>query len=242
MQTSATLRNLFSFVLSSSLLCGAALSSLGCEGQRFGAREAGALTGAALGAGLGAIVGNQAGNTGAGIAIGSGFGALAGGLVGNEVDNQNAALDDRESRLNDQERELAENRRLIDELRARGADVRPSDRGVVVNLPDVLFDFNSARLTREAARTARDIADVASTASGRTIAVEGHTDSIGTIEYNKRLSLNRARSVADALSREGVSRGRMVVRGLGESEPITTNATDSGRARNRRVEVIIENR
>jgi len=214
----------------------------GCESQKFGAREAGALTGAALGAGLGAIVGNQAGSTGAGIAIGSGFGALAGGLVGNEMDNQDSALDDREARLNGQERELAENRRLIDELRSRGADVRPSDRGVVVNLPDVLFDFNSARLTRSAARTVQDIADVASTASGRKIAVEGHTDSVGTIAYNKRLSFDRARSVADSLSRDGVPRGRLAVRGLGESEPITTNSTESGRARNRRVEVIIENR
>lgn len=213
-----------------------------CEGQKFGAREAGAVTGAALGAGLGAIVGNQTGSTGAGIAIGSGFGALAGGLIGNEIDNQNAALDDREAKLDAQERELAENKRLIEQLRARGADVRSSNRGVVVNLPDVLFDFNSSRLTGEAGRTVRDIADVARTASDRRIAVEGHTDSVGTIEYNRRLSLDRARSVADALSREGVPRGRLSVRGLGESEPVTTNATSSGRARNRRVEVIIENR
>lgn len=216
--------------------------TLGCEGQRVGAREKGALTGGALGAGLGAIVGNQFGSPGAGVAIGAGFGALTGGLIGNEIDNQDAALAERDERLRSQEAQLEENRRLISALRGRGVDVRSTDRGVVINLPDVLFEFNQSRLTSAARRTVREIGEIAQTSGDRRIAVEGHTDSIGSIAYNKRLSVDRARAVADELVAEGVSGRRILIRGLGESEPVASNATDAGRARNRRVEVIIENR
>jgi OOP family OmpA-OmpF porin len=74
------------------------------------------------------------------------------------------------------------------------------------------------------------------------VAIEGHTDSIGTVEYNQRLSEDRAHSVAAQLVREGISRGRMSTRGFGEAKPIASNKTEAGRTRNRRVEVIIENR
>lgn len=214
----------------------------GCEGQRFGAREAGALGGAGVGAGLGAIVGHQVGNAGAGVAIGSAFGALTGALIGNSIDNTNDNLDQNEARLAEQERQLQENRRLIEELRSRGTDARITDRGVVVNLPDVLFEFGRSALTAEARSTAREIADVIRSSPGRHISVEGHTDSIGTIEYNQRLSEDRARSVAAQLVSEGVPRGRVSTHGFGETRPIASNKSDAGRQRNRRVEVIIENR
>ncbi len=214
----------------------------GCEPGQIGAREKGALGGAALGAGLGAIVGNQVGNPGVGVAIGSGFGALAGGLLGEGVDQQDREIQAREERLDAQERELQENRRLLEELRARGVDVRQTKRGVVVNLPDVLFEFDSARLTPSARRTARDIAEALRDAPGRSIAVEGHTDSIGTVAYNQRLSENRARSVADALVDSGVSARAVHTRGYGERDPVASNSSESGRQRNRRVEVVIENR
>lgn len=227
--------------VSSLLLC-AVLALVACEGRQFGARETGALGGAALGAGLGAIIGNQTGSTGAGIAIGSAVGALSGGLIGNELDRQDAALTQNEERIAAQERQLEENRRLIQELRQRGADVYSTERGVVVNLPDVLFEFDSARLTGDARRVVGDISDALRQAPGRTVSIEGHTDSIGTLEYNQTLSEARARSVASELVVQGVARGKIATRGYGESQPIASNKTDSGRQRNRRVEVIIENR
>jgi outer membrane protein OmpA-like peptidoglycan-associated protein len=215
----------------------------GCEGQQIRGREAGALTGGALGAGLGAIVGNQSGNSGEGALIGAAAGALAGGLLGNQVDNTNAALDDRDKKLSERERQLQENRRLIDELRRGGADVRSTDRGVVVNLPDILFEFDRARLTSDARRNVGEIGSVITAqASGRRVAVEGHTDNIGTVSYNQRLSEERVQSVVNALSERGVSRRTIVTRGYGESQPIASNRTSEGRARNRRVEVVIENR
>ena len=221
--------------------CGAVVLG-GCESGQFKAREAGALSGAALGAGLGAIIGNQTGSTGAGIAIGSAIGGLSGGLIGNSIDSTNARIDDTDRRLSEQDRQIAENKRLIAELRSQGADARITDRGVVVNLPDVLFEFDSARLTAGAGRTARQIARVVGEQKGRHIAVEGHTDSLGTAAYNQRLSEARARSVADELVVNGIPRGRIATRGFGESRPIASNNSSDGRQRNRRVEVIIENR
>jgi len=215
---------------------------LGCEGARLNAREGGALAGAGLGAGLGAIIGNQVGNQGAAIAIGSAIGALSGGLIGNEYDAADERLSEADRRLDERDRQLQENRRIIEELRGRGADVRSTARGVVVNLPDVLFEFDSAKLTPASRQTARDIAEAVRTSPRRLISVEGHTDSIGTVEYNQRLSLARAQSVVAALNSEGISRGRVTPRGFGESNPIAANNTVAGRQRNRRVEVIIENR
>lgn len=215
---------------------------LGCENQQFGAREKGALGGAALGAGLGAIIGNQTGSTGAGIAIGSAVGALSGGLIGNEIDKQDRALSDKQARIEAQERQLRENRRMIDELRSKGVDARSTTRGVVVNLPDVLFEFDSSRLTSGARSTVREIARVLKDSSRRHIAVEGHTDSVGTVAYNQRLSEARARSVSSELIDQGIPRGRLSVKGFGENRPIASNNSEEGRRRNRRVEVIIENK
>jgi outer membrane protein OmpA-like peptidoglycan-associated protein len=213
----------------------------GCENAKFGVREKGALLGGALGAGLGAVVGNQTGNPGAGVAIGSAFGALAGGALGHTVDGQKRENSDRQAKLDQQERELLENRRLIEELKAAGADVRTTERGVVVNLPDVLFEFGKAELTGSAKRVVADIAGALSSISGRRIAIEGHTDSVGSVQFNERLSKDRAYTVADALVDRGVSKRAIAVRGFGESRPVATNSTGSGREKNRRVEVIVEN-
>ena len=111
-----------------------------------------------------------------------------------------------------------------------------------MNLPDVLFEFDKSRLTPQAERTIRNIADVVrERAPRRRVAIEGHTDSKGTIGYNRKLSMSRARAVADELVHRNISPRRISVRGFGESRPIASNRDASGRQRNRRVEVIIEN-
>lgn len=202
----------------------------------------GALTGGALGAGLGAIIGSQSGNAGAGVAIGTAAGLLAGGAMGSSIESQDRQISSREQSISRQEQVLQENRRLIEELRSKGTDARSTDRGVLVNLPDVLFEFGSAKMTQGARRTAKDISDVIKTVPSRHIYVEGHTDSVGTLSYNQKLSENRAWSVADSLVANGVGRDHVLVKGFGENNPISSNATESGRQRNRRVEVIIGNR
>ena len=221
-------------------VCFAVFATTGCAKSLSKAGQ-GALAGAALGAGSGAIIGNQSGNAGAGTAIGAGIGAVAGALMGNSMDKtdlQNEALGEK---IRQNDTLLKENRELIEELKNRGADVRGTDRGVVINLPDILFRFDSDMLTPEANRTLAEIGEVLEGVKGRPIAVEGHTDNIGTVAYNKDLSLRRARSVSRSLARKGVPKQQMTVRGFGEGAPISTNNTDSGRARNRRVEIIVEN-
>ncbi len=216
------------------------LAVSGCA-EGINKTAAGALAGAAVGAGSGAIIGNQTGRSGAGVAIGAGIGALGGALAGNQLDRLDKENKQLEDRVGQNQRLLDENRRLIEELRKRGAEARTSDRGVVINLPDILFQFDRARLTPEAHRTLDEIIDVVRTVKDRPISVEGHTDSVGTVMYNKQLSLRRARAVSQKLASRGVPRGQITVTGYGEGAPIATNNSDAGRARNRRVEIIIEN-
>ena len=213
-----------------------------CENAQFRNREKGALVGGGLGAGLGAIIGNQFGSAGAGVAIGSAFGALSGAVVGQDFDNQEDDQLATEDRLNLNERELAENRRMLDQLKRRGIDARVTKRGVVANLPDVLFDFGKASITASARQAVKEIAEVAKTSNERIISVEGHTDSVGGVSFNQQLSEDRANAVADALEREGVTPGNLRTKGFGKLHPIASNDTDYGRQQNRRVEVIIENR
>jgi outer membrane protein OmpA-like peptidoglycan-associated protein len=188
------------------------------------------------------VIGHQTGHAGAGAAIGGALGGVGGAVVGDQIQAG-------DQRLDAQEQELARNRALIDELKRKNLDVRETKRGVVVNLPDVLFEFNKATLTADARRKNGDIADVLNgpKVSRRRVSVEGHTDSIGGDEYNQRLSERRAEAVASALESQGVNSDRIRTRGFGKRYPIAPNATESGadnpagRAKNRRVEVIIEN-
>ena len=134
-------------------------------------------------------------------------------------------------------------------MRGQDLDARYTERGVVVNFPDVLFEFNKSTLTGDARTKVRDIADVLDEqrVRNRQISVEGHTDSIGGEGYNQRLSERRAVAVASALEKEGVSASRIHTRGFGKKYPIAPNKNSdgsdnpAGRAKNRRVEVIIEN-
>ena len=224
--------------------CFGGLLLSGCS-QGFGGvnkTTTGALGGGALGAGTGAIIGSATGHAGAGVAIGAALGTVGGALVGNQMDQQDEANRQLEGQFSRNQQALDENRRLIEELRKRGADVRSSRRGVVINLPDILFEFDRANLTPEAVRTVGEISEVLRGVEGRRIAVEGHTDSIGNVVYNKQLSMRRAESVSRELGRDGVPAARMHVEGFGEGAPIATNNTEAGRSRNRRVEVIVENR
>jgi outer membrane protein OmpA-like peptidoglycan-associated protein len=167
---------------------------------------------------------------------------VGGAVVGDQIQAQDQQLDQREE-------ELARNRALIEELKRRQLDVRETRRGVVVNLPDILFEFGKADLTRDSRAKVHDVADVLRQPNvrNRTVSVEGHTDSIGSDEYNLRLSQRRAEAVAGALAANGVDERRVRTKGLGKRYPIAPNQNPdgsdnpAGRAKNRRVEVIIEN-
>jgi OmpA-OmpF porin, OOP family len=116
----------------------------------------------------------------------------------------------------------------------------PAKTTKIAEIPGPSFDFDES--TPTAAGKAK-VADAARTlAANPSIHVEvgGHTDSVGGGAYNQRLSERRARMVAEALEREGVGASRLTVRGYGERKPVVANATKSGRARNRRVEIVVD--
>lgn len=107
---------------------------------------------------------------------------------------------------------------------------------------DVLFAPGRADLTAAAGPALKEIADFLNhDARGRKVRIEGHTDSTGSEEANQRLSQDRAEGVAGALVGYGVSREKLVVRGYGKSHPVASNDIPAGQAKNRRVEIFIQN-
>lgn len=123
-------------------------------------------------------------------------------------------------------------------LEELGAQRTPD--GLVLTLPEtVLFDYNSATLRSESAATITKVASVLTYFSTAQIGVRGHTDSTGSADKNQTLSEQRAQSVADALSKGGVTAGRMTVKGFAATQPIASNGDDAGRQKNRRVEIVL---
>jgi outer membrane protein OmpA-like peptidoglycan-associated protein len=120
-------------------------------------------------------------------------------------------------------------------------ETRREARGLIVSLSDVLFDFNQATLKPGAKEKLSKLAGILLAYPDRyRMEIEGHTDAIGSDEYNLKLSEMRAFSVRDYLRQAGIESTRIVaVRGFGKTRPVTTNDTSEGRQMNRRVELII---
>jgi len=117
---------------------------------------------------------------------------------------------------------------------------RTSPTEVRVRMPsDITFDFNRADVKYEFVPRIREVARTLSRYPRMSVTVIGHADAIGSDDYNLRLSERRARSVGDVLNDNGVNARRIDTNGMGEWEPIATNATEWGRAQNRRVEIRI---
>jgi outer membrane protein OmpA-like peptidoglycan-associated protein len=119
------------------------------------------------------------------------------------------------------------------------ADTQSTARGMIVNLPDILFDLNESTLKPDAKLVIAKLAGILLIMQDLNLRIEGHTDSTGSYDYNMRLSEARARSVFDFLASEGIAPERMVVEGYGPDRPIADNTSNEGRSRNRRVEIVI---
>jgi outer membrane protein OmpA-like peptidoglycan-associated protein len=132
--------------------------------------------------------------------------------------------------------QAAELQRQIDELQAR-----PTDRGLVLTLGDVLFTTGQADLKVGATGNLNKLVTFLIEYPNRTVMIEGYTDSVGSEEYNQGLSQRRADSVKTYLVGQGVGSVRLSASGRGESDPVADNDSATGRQQNRRVEVIITN-
>jgi OmpA-OmpF porin, OOP family len=128
--------------------------------------------------------------------------------------------------------------RLEQELAALKA--QQTDRGLVLTLSDVLFEFNRADLKPGAMRTLYPLVTFLKENPTRTVSIEGHTDSIGSQSYNLELSELRADAVRHFLMAQGIDAGRITTVGYGKAYPVASNDTEAGRQQNRRVEVVMQ--
>lgn len=184
-----------------------------------------AKTGAAIGAVVGAVAGNQSSSRN-GKYVGALVGALSGAAIGNYMDKQQRQL----------ERELAQERR-----NNKIAITRIDDETLRLDVrSEASFDVNSASLRKDFRDSLGTMAEIIGEYDQTAVHVIGHTDSTGTQSYNQQLSEKRATSVSRYLSRSGVERQRMRYSGMGENKPIDSNATSSGRSKNRRVEIYLK--
>jgi len=183
----------------------------------------GALAGAAAGAGLGALAGGGKGAA-IGAGIGAGVGAVSGGLIGSYMDRQ--------------EREF---RAIAAEQQATNDRVTRNEDSILMTLDsDTLFDTGSSTIYPGQKDRIVRVGQSLNRNQRTDVMVVGNTDSVGTAEFNQRLSEQRAQAVANTLINAGVNPARIRTRGAGEGNPVATNETAEGRARNRRVEVYVQ--
>ncbi|MBA3065351.1 OmpA family protein [bacterium] len=118
--------------------------------------------------------------------------------------------------------------------------IQEDARGLKVNLSsNILFGSGKAKLQSSANKSLNEVVDLAKAYPENKISIEGHTDSVGSDDYNKKLSLQRAQSIRDYLVSKGLSKERFLVSGFGEEKPIASNRNRAGQLKNRRVEIII---
>ena len=118
-------------------------------------------------------------------------------------------------------------------------ETRETARGLIVNVSDVLFDTGSATLKPGAREKLARVAGILASHPDLKIEIEGHTDSVGTDDYNQRLSERRAESVRAYLIQQKIAPTAVDAEGFGESQPVASNATPTGRQQNRRVELVV---
>ena len=183
-----------------------------------------ATSGAAIGAAVGALVGiatsDSAQERKERALKGAGIGALAGGGVGAYMDQQEA--------------------KMRQKLEGTGVSVTRDGDRLILNMPgNITFATDSSRVQDSFRPVLDSVSEVLSEYEKTMIQVAGHTDSTGGDRYNMLLSQQRAQSVADVLNEFGVQSVRIDPVGFGETQPIATNETETGRARNRRVELTL---
>ncbi len=128
----------------------------------------------------------------------------------------------------------------LSQMEGKFASIHRDARGTIVSLADILFDFDKATLKRDVEFNLVKVATILNQFGEMKVLVEGHTDAIGTDEYNLGLSKRRAQAVYDFLVSQGVAADRLTWEGYGESRPVADNDTEEGRQKNRRVDLVIQ--
>lgn len=180
--------------------------------------QKGAVIGAAAGGTIGAIIGKKAGNTAVGAIIGGAVGGTAGAIIGRRMDRQAEEI----------------------KQTVPNAEVIREGEGIIVKFDSgILFDVDQAALKAAARSNIESLATSLKNNPQTNILIVGHTDATGTDAYNYKLSERRAAAVKSYAISQGISASRLTTEGRGETEPISDNTSDSGKAQNRRVEIVI---
>ncbi len=209
--------------LFAALLLSVSIMFTGCESLNNTSKGAliGTGSGAAVGAGIGGLIGKDGKSAGIGAAIGGAVGATVGAIIGKKMDKAEAEA----KKVEGAQVESVEDANGLKALKVT------FDSGI-------LFDFNKADLKADAKKSLTKFAKVLSENQTMDIDVYGHTDNVGTLAANKKVSLERANSVANYLVNQGAARTQMkTVEGKDFSMPVASNDNANGRAQNRRVEV-----
>ena len=194
------------------------------SGRPLESMETGVLVGVGVGAVVGAVAYHQ--NRSKGALIGAVGGGLAGAAVGSYMDSQ--------------KRDLEKN--LGQEIQSGEARVEkmPNDVVRITMTSHTAFDTDSVNIKPAFHSTLDKLADVVVRYGKTSLTVVGHTDNVGSNQYNQKLSERRAVSVAQYFESRHVSPLRLATLGKGEGEPVASNNTESGRSANRRVEIYVE--
>jgi len=219
-------------ILAAALAAGV-LGATSCEYVKAHKTAQGALIGTAAGAGAGALIGEvSGGHAGRGAAWGAAGGALVGTGIGYYLERQQNDIQER-----------VPNAQVSQETYTNPQYAPQGTRALNIRMENqVLFDFDSDRLHPAARQSLAQLAAVLTDTRyppPKRIIIVGHTDSTGSRQYNKELSQRRAEAVSDYLVSRGVDRSLLAAVGMGPDEPVADNSTESGRARNRRVEIHI---
>jgi len=197
------------------LMCFAAVSVLLMSCASMNKQQKGTVVGAAGGAAIGAAV-----TRGSiwGILIGAAIGGTAGNLIGKKMDAQAKEL----------------------KQAVPTAQVERVGEGINVTFESgLMFKINSAEISDNYKSDLSSAADVFNKYPDTDIEIQGHTDNVGTDEYNQSLSERRASAVSSNIKAKGISGSRISIKGYGESAPKYSNDTEDGRAQNRRVDFLI---
>jgi len=189
-----------------------------CFGCGWSKAQKGAVIGASSGGAAGGVIGHKVGNTAIGAIAGAAVGGIAGGYIGKYMDKQ------------------------AEEMKAQVKDVKVERVAEGIDLKfdsALLFDFGKATLRSETKANLNKLAEILQKYPDTNILVEGDTDSVGSEEFNQKLSEQRAQAVANYLVSINVDRRRLTTVGYGETQPTDTNLTEEGRQANRRVEIAI---
>ncbi|MDB5136138.1 MAG: hypothetical protein JWP37_2741 [Mucilaginibacter sp.] len=197
-------------------LATACILNTGCHS--LNKTQKGAAIGAGTGGIIGAFIGKSAGNTALGAIIGGAVGGTAGAFIGHNMDKQAAEI----------------------KQTVPGATVVREGEGIIVKFDSgILFDVDKTDVKPAAQTNLQNLAASLQKNSETNILIIGHTDNTGSAAYNADLSVRRAGTVKSYLSSAGIDGSRLSTQGKGETEPIADNNTLEGRAKNRRVEIVI---